>query len=608
VKLAVCFARDAGTRAPTARRMLEAQRLRDHQRPEVFEVEDGALGWLTTFEQATAVQLARRAPSGNVLLVSGVPVNLEGSLDELLAAVLDGDYRLAARVLPTLDGAFAIVHWDASSRKLVVVTDFLGMQPLYEVEAGDGLVLATELKGAAASAGFHVAMDPLGWGMLAALGHFAEDATSLKGVRRMSESTVLIYDAVTGRRDESSYWRWPRARPGLTLAEVDTAVLLAGFRRHLLAYRAHRADATVLLSGGFDSRLIAATLVRAGARPQGLVLSHPDEQDDADGYLAIRLAKTLGLDYGLVPAAPGFYSSSAYIDYLIMSEVATTSFGLFIAQLASSIAGRANAVWEGVAPNYALRTPHQQEGGFEPFFRGQTDAFNPSVWRALRSVFAPEIADGMEEGFRQCMGRTQARYPDDGFGVAEFITRSRMRNRTGPNPLKVYANDLLPFTPGLSKEFWGLTAGLSYEIKANCRLSLEVFRRHFAELARLSFCSEGILHKGRQGLDLGYTLLRFRGRFMDHYYVARAARRLHLRPSTAGGDSLLLKRTLQRVDAGHPDLRADIVATLLRVGGDADPVTQTAHRWLFYWQMWRWIMEGEILARRAELVGEAPAA
>jgi hypothetical protein len=450
-------------------------------------------------------------------------------------------------------------------------------------------------------------MDPLGWGLLAALGHFAEDATSLKGVRRMPESTVLVYDAATGRREESSYWRWPNPRPGLTIAEVDTGALLAGFRRHLLAYRTHRADATVLLSGGFDSRLIAATLAEAGASPHGLILSHPDEQDDADGYLAIRLAKALGLDYTVVPAAPEFYSSSAYIDYLIMNEVATTSFGLFIAQLASSIAGRAEAVWEGVAPNYALRTPHQQGGGFEPFFQGQTDAFDSTLWRALRAVFAPEIAEGMEAGLRQCIGRTRARYPDDGFGVAEFVTRSRMRNRTGPNPLKVYANDLLPFTPGLSKEFWGLTAGIPYEIKANCELSLELFRRHFDDMARIPFCSEGVLHKGRNGFDLRFTLLRLRGRLMDHYYVSEAARRLRLRPATAGGVSHLVKRALQQVDPGHPDLSAGTVAALLKADGSADPATRTARRWLFYWQMWRWVMEGGIHARRAELVREAGA-
>lgn len=565
-------------------------------------MDSGVFGWLATVPPITRVRLVYEEASGNLLIVTGVPVSLGEAIEPLLASVAAGDHRHAADVLPTLDGAFAGVHWDARGRKLVVVTDFLGMQSLYGVENGGALTLATELKGAAAARENRVAMDPLGWGLLAALGHFAEDVTSLAGVRRLPEATVIVYDALTGKREESTYWRWPEARPGLTIAAVDTAAVLGSLRRHERAYEVHGADATVLLSGGFDSRLLAATLASEGLRPPGMVLSHADEQDDADGYLGIRVARSLGLPYTMIPPVPGFYSSAAYIDYLIMNEVATTSFGLFIAQLASSIRGHTRAVWEGVATNYALRTPHQEGGGFEPFFRTQTAALAPDLWRALRAVFAKEIVEAMDAGVREWMRRTRERYPDDAFGVAELVARSRMRSRTGPNPLKVYANDLLPLTPGLSKEFWEMTAGFPFEIKAEGRLALELFRRHFPELARIPFCSEGLLYSGRPGLDLGYALLRLRARLMDHYYVATAARRLGLRPATAGGPALLLDRVLQRVDPGHPDLHSDTVRAFVATVADTDPITRAARRWLFYWQMWRWVMEGQIQSQRAELL------
>lgn len=604
MKLAVCLGPRATASTEVVHRALDAQRLRDHQRPRVRELGAGSIGWLAMSPPTTRVRLGHRDASGNVLIVTGVPVSLDGPLEHLLDSVAAGDHRQAARMLPTLDGAFAAVHWDAQARKLVIVTDFLGMQPLYEVEADGVLILTSELRGAAASREGGVAMDPLGWALLAALGHFAEDATSLKGVRRTPGSTVILYDATTGKREESKYWRWPDPRPGMTMAALDTGAILSAFRRHALAYGVHRAEAAVLLSGGFDSRLIAATLASEGLRPHGMVLSHADEQDDADGYLAIRVARTLGLGYTVIPPAPGFYSSAAYVDYLIMNEVATTSFGLFIAQLASSIRGRAPAVWEGVAPNYALRTPHQQGGGFEAFFRTQTEALTPHLWQALRRVFAREIIDEMEVGLRECMRRTRERYPDDAFGVAEFVARSRMRNRTGPNPLKVYANDLLPLTPGLSKEFWGMTAGYPFELKAEGKLALELFRRHFPKLARLPFCSEGLLYQGRPGLDLSFTLLRLRARLMDNYYVARVARRVGLRAPTAGGPALLLRRVLQHIDPGHPDLASDTVRAFVGAQGSSDPVTGIARRWLFYWQMWRWVMEGELRSRRTELIGD----
>jgi hypothetical protein len=600
----VCLGPRATAGAEVVRRVLSAQRLRAHQEPRSVDLGAGSIGWLATSPPTSRVRLGYKKASGNVLVVTGAPVSLEEPLEPLLDSVAAGDHRHAASTLPRLDGAFAAVHWDAQARKLVIVTDFLGMQPIYEVEANGALILATELKGAAAALSGPVAMDPLGWGLLAALGHFAEEVTSLKGVRRVPASTVILYDTINGKREESTYWRWPEPRPGLTMAALDTGAILSAFRRHALAYGVHRADAAILLSGGFDSRLIAATLASEGLRPHGMVLSHADEQDDADGYLAIRVARTLGLSHTLIPPAPGFYSSAGYVDYLTLNEVATTSFGLFIAQLASSIKGRAQAVWEGVAPNYALRTPHQEGGGFDAFFRTQTEALSPNLWQALRGVFARDIFEEMEVGLRECMRRTRERYPDDAFGVAEFVARSRMRNRTGPNPLKVYANDLLPLTPGLSKEFWEMTAGYPFELKAEGQLALELFRRHFPKLARIPFCSEGLLYQGRSGLDFRFALLRLRATLMDNYYVARVARRVGLRAATAGGPALLLRRVLQHIDPGHPDLASDTVRAFVGAPSISDPIAGVARRWLFYWQMWRWVMEGDLPGRRTELIGD----
>lgn len=582
--------------------MLDAQRLRPAQSPHVVDIDSGALGWLTTFDGATAIPLTREGDNGNLLLLSGVPVDLVGDLDHRLRTMVQGDFRAAAQSLSELDGAFAAVFWDAGNRKLVVVTDFLGMQPLCALTFPDGFCLATEMKAIAASGHCGHELDPLGWAMLVCLGHFAEDVTALHGVRRVPPATVMTYDVVAGHWESKTYWRWPEPRPALRLEQVDTGELLGHFRNHLLSYEVHHREAAVLLSGGFDSRLILATLAREGRRPRGLALSHADEQDDADGRLARKLARAYRIPYELVPPTPNFYSSVGYLDYLVMNEVATPSFGLFIAQLASAIAGRAEAVWEGIAPAYSLRTVHQGPGGFEAFFREHSKAFDAGTWIALRKAFAPTLVRAMEGEFRDFMGRSQKVFPDDEFGVTEFLIRNRMRNRTGPNPLKVYANDVAPFTPGLSREFWAATAGIPFDVKGGFALYLEIFRKHFAELAWLPFCSDGDLYKGSSAFNVEYSMLGLRGWLMEHYYVSRIARRLGLRPLPAGGNDDAILRTIREVDIGHPDLNQDGVASLLRdKGGSADPVGRIARRWLFYWQMWRRVMDGRMRVHQGEL-------
>jgi hypothetical protein len=602
MKIAACLASDEGVARASVRRMLDAQRLRTAQSPHVVDIDSGALGWLTTFDRATAIPLTRKGDNGNLLLVSGVPVDLVGDLHHRLRTMVQGDFRAAAQSLSELDGAFAAVFWDAGNRKLVVVTDFLGMQPLCALTFPGGFCLATEMKAIAASGHCGHELDPLGWAMLACLGHFAEDVTALHGVRRVPPATVMTYDVATGQWESKTYWRWPEPRPALRLETIDTGELLGYFRNHLLSYEVHHREAAVLLSGGFDSRLILATLAREGRRPRGLVLSHADEQDDADGRLARKLARAYGIPYELVPPTPNFYSSVGYLDYVVMNEVGTPSFGLFIAQLASAIAGRAQAVWEGIAPAYSLRTVHQGPGGFEAFFREHSKAFDADTWIALRKVFAPTLVRAMEAEFRDFMRRSQKVFPDDEFGVTEFLIRNRMRNRTGPNPLKVYANDVAPFTPGLSREFWAATAGIPFDVKQGFALYLEIFRQHFAELAWLPFCSDGDLYKASDAFNREYSMLGLRGWLMEHYYVSRIARRLGLRPLPAGGNDDAILRTIRAVDIGHPDLNQDRVASLLRdKGGSADPVGRIARRWLFYWQMWRGVMDGRVRVHQGEL-------
>ena len=582
--------------------MLDAQRLRTAQSPHVVDIDSGALGWLTTFDRATAIPLTRKGDNGNLLLLSGVPVDLVGDLDHRLRTMVQGDFRAAAQSLSELDGAFAAVFWDAGNRKLVVVTDFLGMQPLCALIFPDGFCLATEMKAIAASGHCGHELDPLGWAMLVCLGHFAEDVTALHGVRRVPPATAMTYDVVAGHWESKTYWRWPEPRPALRLEQVDTGELLGHFRNHLLSYEVHHREAAVLLSGGFDSRLILATLAREGRRPRGLALSHADEQDDADGRLARKLARAYRIPYELVQPTPNFYSSVGYLDYVVMNEVGTPSFGLFIAQLASAIAGRAEAVWEGVAPAYSLRTVHQGPGGFEAFFREHSKAFDADTWIALRKVFAPTLVRAMEDEFRDFMRRSQKVFPDDEFGVAEFLIRNRMRNRTGPNPLKVYANDVAPFTPGLSREFWAATAGIPFDVKQGFALYREIFRQHFAELAWLPFCSDGDLYKASSAFNMEHSMLGLRGWLMEHYYVSRIARRLGLRPLSAGGNDDSILRTIRAVDIGHPDLNQDRVASLLGDGvGSGDPVGRIARRWLFYWQMWRGVMDGRMRVHQGEL-------
>jgi hypothetical protein len=604
LKIAVCFTRDRSKCLATVKRMAQAQTLYESQTYQILQVRHGAIAHITAAERFSAVQLFRQDPQGNLLMISGVPIDMHGAIEQTLRTVSTGDYRAAILALPALDGAFAAVFWDNQHQKLVVVTDFLGMQPLYLVRQEGLFLLATELKGLGASGLIDLDLDPAGWGAFLALGHFIGAHTSLKAARRVEPGSVLVYDPVNDSLVTTSYWHWPAPKARANQAEWDTGSLVDVLRQNIHSYTVHNPCGTILLSGGFDSRLILALLNQSSIHPRVLTVRRRREYLDADGRFAIRIAKRLHADYELVTPQKSYYSSPAYLEYLIMNEVATASLGLGIAQVSAFIRPDMQAVWEGVFPGYTLVPPHQPPGGFEAYLRQECVLWDSHKWQAAARVFARPLVEQMYEAFRQCLDAEKARYPDDGFGVSQFVIRNRTRNRTAPNPLQVYANHVLPFTPGITKEFWELVAPIPFEAKADFKLYLDLYQRHFPAVHAVPYWSGGKLVKGT-GFDPRYYVHQYVSTALRHRYVSSALRRLGLRYQRRH-PSALVARAIALVDEDHPDLNAPAVQLLKRDVDARDWISRSAREVLFYWQTWRWIMEGRLNIKRMDFLFPLP--
>ena len=104
------------------------------------------------------------AGEGNLLVVTGTPIALQGGLDALLARAADLDARTAAPLLCMLDGAFAILHWDQRQRTLTIVTDCLGAQPLHLARRRGAFFCSTGLRGLTGSQVVPSTPDAAAWG------------------------------------------------------------------------------------------------------------------------------------------------------------------------------------------------------------------------------------------------------------------------------------------------------------------------------------------------------------------------------------------------------------------------------------------------------------
>ena len=139
--------------------------------------------------------------------------------------------------------------------------------------------MSTDIRGLAASQLFPIEMDAAGWGQFVSFGHTIGDSTQLRLVARAPRAAILWFDARCGHLESRSTWQWPE-RPRIeTMNKAPIGDLVDALRRDVKAYESVASRSTVLLSGGFDSRLIACLVRESGVEAEGLIVRHKDEYD-----------------------------------------------------------------------------------------------------------------------------------------------------------------------------------------------------------------------------------------------------------------------------------------------------------------------------------------
>ncbi len=161
-----------------------------------------------------------------------------------------------------LAGMFALAIWDARRRRLLLCRDRLGIKPLYVAETPGGLVFGSEVKALWSTPGVDTSVDLESLDEFMSLGYVVQPRSMMRGVRKIEPGTMLTVEpgsvAATRR-----YWNVrfsPDSGPSARAwADEVRAVFDDVTRIHL------RSDVPsgVLLSGGVDSSIVAATVARS---------------------------------------------------------------------------------------------------------------------------------------------------------------------------------------------------------------------------------------------------------------------------------------------------------------------------------------------------------
>ena len=240
------------------------------------------------------------ATDGMVTAVSqGLPVGLDAGAGPLGLArrLLDGE-DIHARVVPP----FALLAVEGSSR-VVIQQDWLGMGRMFTAELDGVIAFCSRPSLLTAFLGLPLEYDPQGWAAYAVSADFGGSTSPVRGVRLLRPGER----ATAHHRTHGWTVDWQSRRAVDDIVSDGLALRSAGFDAALEMAAHGVTDAlssaagfsatgvTLGLSGGKDSRLIAASLISAGHIPRfNTNVDLPEE-----GETASRLLHILHDTYGI---------------------------------------------------------------------------------------------------------------------------------------------------------------------------------------------------------------------------------------------------------------------------------------------------------------------
>jgi len=209
-------------------------------------------------------------------------------------------------VVNLFNGCFCIVLYDRDSSRLTLISDRLGFRPLYYVWRQERLIFGSELKALRAIDPQPAAVDEVGVMELFCYGSHILDRTSIDGYLRLPPASILTVD--NHARQLSAYWAYQYDESAQTL---DQPTYFTNYAM-LLDRAVERCLATpqrvgMFLSGGYDSRAIAASIRKHHLPIPAFTFGDPDSRDMRYGSL---LAERIGLEHYPVTSKGGYLYST----------------------------------------------------------------------------------------------------------------------------------------------------------------------------------------------------------------------------------------------------------------------------------------------------------
>ena len=160
------------------------------------------------------------------------------------------------------DGCFVAGCVDASEGVAHLCTDPFGIFPLYHIAVGNGIVFGSSIDTIIRATNISLTLDIAGVAQFFHFDHFIGEHTFCNEIKRFPQGMELCYLHDGNLCCWNAHYSWPE-ETGQLIDDIDDAISLIrqSLMKSLQRRISGREDIICLLSGGFDSRMIAATLL-----------------------------------------------------------------------------------------------------------------------------------------------------------------------------------------------------------------------------------------------------------------------------------------------------------------------------------------------------------
>jgi hypothetical protein len=242
--------------------------------------------------------------SGALSLLAGEALlrNLDIASNRLqdLATLHEQALKANWNKLREADGTFCLVHYQPQTGTLSLVTDKVGVRPLYFWLDDKMVVFASALRILEELSFVPKCMDLRAVTEVVALGTPLADRTPYVGISLLKPAEIVqITNEGTSR---SCYWRWDEIKTESDSEPIRLAAVYDAFQSTIRRRNGNDKATAAYLSGGLDSRCIVAALCDVGVRVRTVNFARRGTQDYCFGN---DFAERIGSDHESIPKEKG---------------------------------------------------------------------------------------------------------------------------------------------------------------------------------------------------------------------------------------------------------------------------------------------------------------